>query len=261
MSPPGEPAIGWLDEELQRLARSGNVFRAGDNDHQERRLGIFKKGPAEDLKADIVEEQSGVYHTPNRTQALLGTYGKMVDGNRLLGRLPRFEHRGLVQQLDRVRRFVTVQRQGRDRGKDFLSFVGKRLAWQVVDVAGQVSGGRESEVDFEIVGTRLDQSEAIKAINADADALNYFDYLQKNKETPCVVLENVVFTSYSAANGSSLNLAANANVATTAIGAEAKVAGQRSGFTQFTSPVVRCYQTYKVKLHQNQVVELVYIEP
>lgn len=267
MSPPGDEAIAWLKAELERVARAGSDMPSPDeaadegDDRDRAILGLFHKGPAEDLKAEIVQEQSGVYHTPNRTQAVLGTYGKMIEGNRLLGHLPRFEHRGIMQHFDRVRRFTTVQRQGRGSGNDFVSLVGNRQAWQVVELTGQASAGRQNEVTFEIVGVRLDQTDAIKALNADADALNYFDYVSKNKEVPCLILENLVFTSYAAAQNTTVNLGAKAKTALTGDGAAAGLQTQRTTFTQFTSPIVRCYQMYQVKLHQNRVVELVVLEP
>lgn len=282
MSPPGESATAWLEAELKELAHSGNGLQlpsaeslhspgstahaddladGGGTDSERSFMGVFRKGPAENLKADIVEEQSGIYHTPNRTQAVLGTYGKMVEGNRLLRRLPRFEHRGLVQQLERVRRFITVQRQGRGSGKEFLSFVGNRQAWQVVDLGVQVSGGRQSEVAFEMVGVRLDQNDVVKALNADRDAVSYFDYLSKNKQVPCLVLENMVFTSYSAAQGTNLSVGGNAKTVVTTDAVGARVENQRTSSTQFTAPVIRCYQMYEVKLYQNQVMELVAVNP
>ncbi len=263
MSPPGEKATAWLKESMQRLARPAEASpaTADEGDRQRLFLGVLRKGPIEDLKADVVQEQSGNYHTANRTQAILGTYGKLAEGNRLLGQLRRFEHRGLVQQLDQIRRFATVQRLGRGNGKDFVSFVGTRQAWQIVDVSGQVSAGRQSEVAYEVVGLRLDQSDVIKSLNADTDALNYFAYLSSKREVPCVILENLVFTSYSSLQGTNVNVGASAKTILTADGVQAQVATQQNSFTQFTSPVVRCYQMYQVKMYQNQVVELVYLDP
>ena len=72
-----------------------------------------------------------------------------------------------MQEIDSVRRFTTVERQGREGGSDFLSFVGTRAAWQVVDLQARVSGGKTNEVAFEVVGLRLDQSDVIKALNQD----------------------------------------------------------------------------------------------
>ena len=224
-------------------------------------LGFFREGSAEDLKAEIVNEQSGVYHTPNRTQAVLGTYGKLVNGNKFLGRLHRFEHRGLIQWIDRVRRFTTLQRRGRNAGQDFLSFVGNRLAWQVVDLAGKVSGGGHQEVEFELIGTRLDQSDVIRALNADTEALRYFNYLRENGEVPCVVLENIVMANYAASRGSHLNLQGNASMALTSEGVGGQLDRQRESSTQVLSPLIRCYQMYEVKQHQNQVVELLARSP
>ncbi len=261
ISPPGDQALGWLRQEFERIAHTSDTSGSGSDGQQRSVLGVFRKGPVEDAKAEIVEEQSGIYHTPNRTQAVLGTYGKLVAGNRLLGRLARFEHRGAINQLERVRRFVTVQRQGHGSGKDFLSLVGNRQAWQIVDLGAQASGSRQNEVAFEIVGLRLDQSDAIKALNADADALGYFDYLVKQKEVPCVVLENLVFTSYAAAQAKTLNLAGQAKTALTPDSVGGRLESQRTTFTRFTSPVVRCYQVYQVKLDQNRVVELVSLAP
>ena len=138
MSPPGDGAVDWLASELERLSRLDDRDAAKLSGGKERAfLGIFRKGPAEDLNAEIVEEQSSVYHTVNRTQAELGTYGKLIEGNRLVGQLPKFESRGLVQQLDHVRRFATVKRHGQSMGKDFLSLVGSRRAWQFINLGAE----------------------------------------------------------------------------------------------------------------------------
>ncbi|HVX63660.1 MAG TPA: hypothetical protein VHC19_23765 [Pirellulales bacterium] len=222
---------------------------------------LFHHGPVEDLKAQIVEEQDGTYHTANRTQAVLGTYGKMVDGNRLLHRLARFEHRGVVRRLDRVRRFVTVDRTGRGSGNDFVTLVGNRQAWQIVDLAAQLSAGRHQEVAFEILGVRLDQNDVIRALNADSDALGYFEYLRDNDETPCLVLETIIFTSYAAASEGNLALGINAKTILTSDGVGARTENRRNSFTKFAAPVIRCYQPYEVKMNARQVVELSYLDP
>ncbi len=266
MSPAGYSAAAWLADELARLAEP---LPAIPDDGQNQKLavadrailGMFRKGSAEDLKAEIVLEQSALYHTPNRTQAVLGSYGKVVEGNKLVGRLPRFEHRGLVRDLNRVRRFTTVHREGQTSGQDFVSLVGSRQAWQVVDLSGQVSASRQNNVTFEIVGVRLDQNDVLKAINTDPDALAYFDYLAKNNESPCLVLENLVLASYAASQGTNLQLGAGAKTTLTADAAAGRLNTQRTAFTRFASPVVRCYQMYAVKLNQNRAVELVAIEP
>jgi hypothetical protein len=262
MSPPGDASLPWLATELSRLSALGPVDPSHFAATQERAfLGVFRKGPAEDLKADIVEEQSGVYHTANRTQAVLGTYGKLVDGNRLMGRLPKFEHRGLVGQLEQVRRFATVQRQGHSAGKDFLSLAGARQAWQFVNLGGRVAGSRENEVSYEILGVRLDQNDVIKALNADSDALTYFDYLASQQQSPCVVLENVVFTNYASSQGTTLELAGTAENSLTPDRASADFQNQRTASTEFRSPVIRCYQMYAVKMHQGKVMELTALDP
>lgn len=224
-------------------------------------LGIVREGPVEDLKAEIVRESSGKYHTLNRTQALLGTYGKRIEGNRLLGRLDRYEQRGMTQGIERVRRFTTVQRKGTGAGKDFVSFLGGRQAWQVAELTGKVSGGRQDEVAYEVVGTRLDQNDLIAALNSDADAMNYFDYLLKQKQSPCVVLENVLLTSYSATHSHKLNLDGKLKTGVTTDLAEAGVNGERESFTQLTAPIVRCYQMYSIRTNQGKIVELVAMDP
>lgn len=263
MSPPGEAALPWLNDELQQLARSIDPLKslAQSDINRGAFLGIFRKGPAEDLKAEIVEEQSAVYHTPNCTQALIGTYGKAIEGKRLLGRLPKFEQRGVVQQLDQIRRFETVHRQGRGKGKDFLSLFGSRQAWQVVDIGAQVAGGREQEVSFEVLGVRLEQSDVINALNADADALNYFDFIKEKDQTPCVVLENVMLTNYAATQTTNVSLGVNAQTVISTDSVKAETQNERTTSTQLVSPVIRCYQMYMVKLHQNRVVELVHLDP
>lgn len=192
---------------------------------------------------------------------MIGTYGKAIEGKRLLGKLPRFEQRGVVQQLDRIRRFETVHRQGRGSGKDFLSLFGSRQAWQVVDLGAKISGGRQQDVSFEIVGVRLEQSDVINALNTDADALNYFDYIKQKDEAPCVVLENVMLSNYAATQTTNVGRDVNAKTVVSTDSVNAQMQNERTSSTQLVSPVIRCYQMYKVKLHQNRVVELVALDP
>lgn len=253
--------------ELQRQRDAMEQLRREYDQHRFEAAGakageiLFHHGPPEDFRAEIVKEQGGVYHTANRTQAVLGAYGKLVDGNRLRRRLARFEHRGLVARLERVRRFTTVDREGRSAGKDFVSLVGTKQEWQIVDFVAQLSAGRHQEIAFEIVGVRLDQSDVIKALNADAEALSYFAYLREQSETPCLVLENLVFTSYAAARDADINVGGKAKTILTSDGLSARTGNRRSSYTQFALPVVRCYQPYEVKLHGREVVELVYLNP
>jgi WD40 repeat protein len=264
MAPPGDAAVEWLRTKLGHLAdeRRWQSHALPLGEITERAfLGMFRKGPAEDLKAEIVEEQSGTYHTPNRTQAALGMYGKLVAGNKLAGRLSKFEQRGMVQHFDHVRRFVTVQRNGSGSSKDFLSLLGSRQAWQVVDLTGKVSGGRQNEIAFEIVGVRLDQNDLIKALNADPDALSYFGYLQHTKETGCLVVENVLLTKYASAQSTQVGVGGHAQAAFTADRVAGAYERQSSSQSEFAAPVIRCYQMYEVRLHQNRVVELVALNP
>ena len=81
------------------------------------------------------------------------------------------------------------------------------------------------------------------------------------RQVPCLVLENMLFTSYAAANTTTLGVQGNARVAVTGDAAGARVENQRTAFTRFTAPIVRCYQMYEVKMHGSQVMELVYLNP
>jgi hypothetical protein len=264
MSPPGDEAIAWLRPALERLVHEriwqSHALPLGETTKRAF-LGLFRKGTAEDLKAEIVEEQNGTYHTPNRTQALLGMYGKVVAGNRLAGRLAKFEQRGMVQHVDHVRRFMTFQRKGSGSSKDFLSFLGSRQAWQVVDLTGRVSGGRQNEIAFEIVGIRLDQNDLIKALNADPDALAYFGYLQQIQETGCLVVEHVLFTKYAVSQSTNVAIGGHAQTVLTADRAAVDLGRQSTRQSELAAPVVRCYQMYAVKLHDDRVVELVALNP
>jgi hypothetical protein len=263
LDPDSDPRVAEMERARAELERARQRYEQQRFEAAGAKAGaiLFHHGPAEDLKATIVEEQSAIYHTANRTQAVLGTYGKMVEGNRLLHRLARFEHRGIVQQLDRVRRFITVDRQGRATGKDFISLVGTRQAWQIVDLMAEISAGRHQEIAFEIVGMRLDQNDVIKALNTDSDALEYFSYLREQNETPCLVLENVVFASYAAASEGNLALGGKAKTILTSDGLAGRTENQRSSLTRFAASVIRCYQPYEVKLHGRHVVELAYLDP
>jgi hypothetical protein len=70
-----------------------------------------------------------------------------------------------------------------------------------------------------------------------------------------------VFTSYSASQGTSLTLGGSAKTILTGDGGGADFERQRETTNQFTSPIVRAYQMYQVRLNRGQVVDLVYVDP
>jgi hypothetical protein len=142
-----------------------------------------------------------------------------------------------------------------------LSLFGSRQAWQVVNLGAKITGGREQEMSFDIVGVRLEQSDVINALNADAEALAYFGYLEQKDEPPCVVLENLLLTNYAASQTTTVGLGVNAKTVVSADSVDAQSEHQRTSSTELASPVIRCYQMYQVKLHQNRVVELVSLDP
>jgi hypothetical protein len=253
----GEVAVG-----VARWRAGGrSALVEAENDPERAVFGLFRKGPAENLKAEIVEEQSGAYHTTNRTQAILGSYGKMVKGNKLLGRLARYEHRGLIERVGQARHFATVQRRGAGTKSDFLSFLGSRQAWQVAELVAGFDGSREETMEFELAGLRLDQNDVIRLINADRQALDYFGYLNEKSETPCVVLENVLLLEYAKSSQSQLEIEGRAKNAFTPDGFAGQGESRRNSFTRFTAPVIRCYQTYEAILHNGRVMELANIRP
>ncbi len=65
----------------------------------------------------------------------------------------------------------------------------------------------------------------------------------------------------SASRGANLNLGVTAKTTLTPDSVDAQMENQRSSSIQFMSPVIRRYQMYGVKLHQNRVNELVCFNP
>jgi hypothetical protein len=116
-------------------------------------------------------------------------------------------------------------------------------------------------MSFEIVGVRLEQSDVIAALNADTEAINYFDYIQGQGEAPCVVLENLMLTNYAAAQTTTVGVGASADTVLSTESVKAQVDTERTTSTELAAPVIRCYQMYQVKLHNNRVVELTALDP
>jgi len=223
-------------------------------------FGYFRKGPATDLRAEIVNEQGSVYHTADRTKALLGAYGEILPGNNLLGRAKGFEQHSIVRGVQNVGGKLTVNYSGQVAGADVVALMGK-ASWQQFTAHGLVDRSTGNSVNFHVAGLRLNTPHVIHLLNHDTDALRHFAYLASEGRQACVVIENIVFPVLKNSRDGRFRVNAAASAAYPPAKASLEVNRHHRTFLEHHGAVVRCYQMHRVKLQNGKVVALDRVAP
>lgn len=218
-------------------------------------MGLFSTtGPAEDLKAKIVVEQSTRYHTADRTRAVLGTFGRLVQGNKFLRRPDRFDPYGTVLENGPIRRWQTpLSKSGKTTLSGLLSFTAKSEQWRL---SGSATAGASSVVTYAMAGESLRKDDVIASLNRNAQALRYFQYLRSEEATPVVVLQNIVMSTCSV-DGSAL-WGTNGTIQLTGA-SEPPAFNATFGHSvneTHDEPIIRGYLMHEVILRDGRVVEL-----
>jgi hypothetical protein len=224
--------------------------------HQEVSRGVLRDGGLGDFSSKFIRVNGTRYWTTNATEGTLASYGKKITDNPQ--HYDRMGHiKGVEYSVDgnswKAKYVVNSDALLKLTGNRFLEYAGV-----AADVAA--AGAKQIEITFLVVDVPKEQ--IIRQLNADVDALEYFDGLlarlqqyrnlglkkafEKEPPTPQVVVGNVIVLS--GAFTKSWDLAANGVIrnVVTATGVKLELRGQRNETVTCNSPVVRCYRMYSV---------------
>jgi hypothetical protein len=215
----------------------------------------FSLGGLADFKAKTLAIMNTRYFTANSAEGTLASYGKM-------GNDKRYDRFGQIEGVEFPLEKNSWKKRFVMNGAALMKIAGSRfLEFAGVGIEGAADKKKQIEVTF--VGTTVPKDEAIRKLNENIEALEYFDTLQNKRAiydrekikifagsappAPKVVLANVVmldgkFSQALAANGdvSLRNRVLNDGVELTL---------KKNDGEELTllSPVVRCYRTYSVE--------------
>jgi hypothetical protein len=231
---PSQPEWDALNEDVERGMLSGG-------------LG--------DFKSRSIAFMNTRYFTANAPEGTLASYGKM-GGDQRYDRFGQIE--GVEFSLDhnswKTRQVVNAAALYKLVGGRFLEFAG---------VGVQAAVDKKLQIEVTFLGTSVPKDEAIRRLNTNVEALEYFDALERKRAeydgqklkllagkappAPKVVLANVVMLdgNFSQALGTSADGKLHSRISGDAV--ELSVVQQNGEELTLLSPVVRCYRTYSVE--------------
>lgn len=224
--------------------------------HQETNRGLLGDGGLGDFSSKYIRVNGTRYWTANATEGTLASYGKKITENPQ--HYDRMGHiKGVEYSVDdnswKAKYVVNSDALLKLTGNRFREYAGVSA-----DVAA--AGAKQIEITFLVVDVPKEQ--IIRQLNADIEALEYFDGLQarlqqhrnlklkkifeKEPPTPEVVVGNVIVLS--GAFSKSWDLAADGAIRNivTATGIKLEISGKKNETITYISPVVRCYRMYSV---------------
>ncbi len=211
-------------------------------------------GTLADFRSQTITFQDTRYFTANAAEGTLASYGKLDHDKR-------YDRFGLIEGVQ----FSAEQNSWKKRQVVNAAALQKLAGNRFVEFAGcefGVAAAEKRMIDVTFVGTQVPKDEAVRRLNADVQALEYFAALQDKYEQfarrtfkpigmsppprPKVVLANVVMVNGKFAKA--MEGCADGKLQTAVIGpgVELKVCGHNGETTRLLSPVIRCYRTYSV---------------
>lgn len=213
-------------------------------------------GGLADFKSKVIAHMNTRYFTANPADGTIASYGKMGDDKR-------YDRFG---QIDGVE-FDAGPNSWRQHfvvdGKALLKLAGSRFM-EFCGLGVDAAADKTNKIEVTFIGTALPKEEAIRCLNADVQALEYFDALENKRAqqagqkkfklfgddappAPKVVLANVVMVdgNFSKALDTSVNASLKNRVSNDSV--ELKLTTQNGEQITLLSPVVRCYRTYSVE--------------
>lgn len=233
--------------------------------HEDGQRAGFMGGVA-DFKSRSIAFMNTRYFTANAPEGTLASYGKM-------GPDQRYDRFGQIEGLEfsvehnswKTRQVVNAAALVNLVGSRFLEFAGVGL---------EAAVAKKLQIEVTFFGTNVPKDEAIRRLNANVGALEYFGALeqkrlahqQKNKllagkapPAPKVVLSNVVMLdgNFSHALDASVDGKLHNRVVGDAV--ELKVQTQNGEELTLLSPVVRCYRTYSIEFKTDANGRLIHV--
>jgi hypothetical protein len=222
--------------------------------HEDSQRAAFMGGVG-DFKSRSIAFMNTRYFTANAPEATLASYGKM-------GADQRYDRFGQIEGLQ----FSVEQNSWKTRSvvnaTALFNLVGSRFM-EFAGVGVDAAVDKKLQIEVTFFGTNVPKDEAIRRLNVNVDALEYFDALQQKRAAhgkeklkllagkappaPKVVLSNVVMLdgNFSQAMNASIDGKLHNRVVGDAV--ELKVVKKNGEELRLLSPVVRCYRTYSVE--------------
>lgn len=213
-------------------------------------------GSVADFRSRSIAFMNTRYLTANAPEALLASYGKM-------GSDQRYDRFGQIEGIQ----FAVDHNSWKTRqvvnAAALFSLVGSRFM-EFAGIGIQAAVDRRLQIEVTFLGTNVPKEEAIRQLNVNVDALEYFDALAqkglaynnqrfkllagKAPPAPKVVLSNVVMLdgNFSQALNASIDGKLHQRIVGDAV--ELKVVKRDGNQMTMLSPVVRCYRTYSIEL-------------
>jgi len=224
--------------------------------HQEVSRGVVRDGGLADFSSKHIRVNGTRYWTTNATEGTVASYGKKSMENPQ--HFDRMGHiKGVEHSIDgnswNAKYVVNSDALLKLTGNRFVEYAGVSA-----DVAA--AGAKQIEISFLVVD--VPKELIIRQLNADVEALEYFDGLQtrlqqhrnlglkkafeKEPPTPQVVVGNVIVLSGAFARSWDLSTNASLRTVVTATGVKLELRGKKNEAITYGSPVVRCYRMYSV---------------
>ena len=225
--------------------------------HEETSRGPFGDGGLGDFSSKTIRVNGTRYWTTNATEGTLASYGKKI-----VEKPQHFDRMGHIMGVESSIDGNSWKAKYVVNSDALLKLAGSRfkeLAGVAADVA--TTGRKQIEITFLVVD--LPKEQIIERLNADVDALEYFDGLltrlrqhrdrglktafEKEPPTPQVVIGNVVVLSGEFSKAWGLKAHADLRSIVNANGAKLELTKDKDEVITYLSPVVRCYRMYSVE--------------
>ena len=225
--------------------------------HLETNRGLFGDGGLGDFSSKHIRVNGTRYWTVNATEGTIASYGKKITDNPQ--HFDRMGHiKGVEYSVDdnswKAKYVVNSDALLKLTGDRFLEYAGL-----TADAAA--AGRKQIEITFLVVDVPKEQ--IIRQLNADVEALEYFDGLltrlqryrglglkkafEKEPPTPQVVVGNVIVLSGEFSKAWDLAADGQIRNVVTATGVKLEIKGRMDEAITYLSPVVRCYRMYSVE--------------
>jgi len=212
--------------------------------------GLFA-GPAEKLNASPVVEAGTKYHTRERTLAVLGSYGHLIPGNRLLLRPHGYESVGMIDDVDRIKHWKPfLHKTGTTSMKGLWKFMVSAEQWRVSGMAG-INGS--SQVTYEMKGQRLQIEDVCKRLERNPRALRYFRRVRQAGGVPIVITQNIVMSKCTIGRNVAWDADAKLHLAGLSKLPEIVTDGESRNDQDHKAPLVRCYLMHEVLVDNGEV--------
>lgn len=225
--------------------------------HEQGSRGLFGDGGLGDFSSQLIRVNGTRYWTTNATEGTLASYGKKI-----VEKPQHFDRMGHINGVDSSIDGKSWKAKYVVNSDALLKLAGSRFE-EFAGVAADVAAAGKKQIEITFLVVDLPKEQIIQCLNADVDALEYFDGLltrlrqhrgrglktafEKEPPTPQVVIGNVVVLSGEFSKAWDLKAHTVLRNIVTTTGAKLEITKDKDEAITYLSPVVRCYRMYSVE--------------